>query len=177
MDNFTGLNVIVTFTESYGQGFSWSARLREGGFAGESLPIGPYQVRTLQDAFRDALDKFKGEALGAPYLNKHGFYEAIIEAPFEVARIKGKVLRTNPYTGERTIAYPHHVLRTIAEHWGVDEDDALKRIRGGRINAKGQLTFRCGVGYDVLSSDLLGESADGRAIRDFEDATGLTLTY
>jgi len=177
MNNHKGLRIIVTFTGDGSQGYGWTARTENGGFAGESLPLEPYSVRTLEGAFHDALDKFKGTAITTIDLNRYGFHEVEVDAPFEVSRIRGKVIRTNPHTGERTIAYPHRTLRAIADYWGVDKDDALKRIRGGRINAKGQLTFRCGGGYDVLSADLLDGSADGKALRDFEDATGLTLSY
>lgn len=91
--------------------------------------------------------------------------------------IQGKVLRTNPETGTRTIAFPRELVGIIAEAQGKDWGDVISQARGGRINTAGQFTFRCGGGYDVLSADLLGGSADGKAYSDFRASTGISLTY
>ena len=91
--------------------------------------------------------------------------------------IRGKVLRTNPDTGMRTIAFPRDLIGVIAGSQGKDWGEVISQARGGRINKAGQFTFHCGGGYDVLSADLLGGSADGKAYSDFKAATGISLTY
>lgn len=177
--NTSTRDAVVTFVGEMNGGYGWVARLSEGGgVIGASKPLHPQQLRLLSDAYREARDALEGEAVTIPAPRPdNGIWQATIRVPFKVTKLRGTVLRENPMTGARTIAYPGHLLTTLAEHWGVYHEDALKRIRGGRINAKGQLTFRCGGGYDVLSADLLDGSADGKALRDFEDATGLTLSY
>ena len=163
-------DAVVTFAGEMNGGYGWVARLTEGGgVIGASKPSQPYRVRLLQDAYREARETLEGEGVTAPApRSDNGIWQATIRVPFKATRLRGTVLRENPMTGGRTIAYPGHLLTTLAEYWRVGHEDALKRIRGGRINAKGQLTFRCGVGYDVLSDDLLDGSADGVALRDFE---------
>lgn len=45
--------------------------------------------------------------------------------------------------------------------------DPAETIRGYREN-RGGIRFQSGIGYAIISSDLLGGSADGRALHDFE---------
>lgn len=91
--------------------------------------------------------------------------------------IRGRVIRTNKYTGMQTIAFPAHLITSIGRAQGKSESEVISQARGGRINSQGDFTFRCGGGYDVLSADLLGGSADGKAYSDFRSATGISLTY
>ena len=91
--------------------------------------------------------------------------------------IRGKVLRTNPDTGMRTIALPRQLIGIIAEAQCKDWEEVISQARNGRINSQGDFTFRCGGGYDVLSADLLGGLADGKAYSDFRASTGISLTY
>ena len=93
------------------------------------------------------------------------------------ATIRGKVLRTNPDTGMNTIAFPGRLVALIALAQGKTWDEVISQARGGRINKAGQFTFRCGVGYDVISADLLGGSADGKAYSDFQKVTGISLRH
>ena len=93
------------------------------------------------------------------------------------ATIRGKVLRTNPDTGMSTIAFPLELVDIIAKAQGKDWEGVISQARGGRINKEGQFTFRCGGGYDVISADLLGGSADGKAYSDFQKVTGISLRY
>lgn len=93
------------------------------------------------------------------------------------ATIRGKFLRTNLDSGMSTVAFPMRLVGIIAEAQGKTWEEVISQARGGRINKAGQFTFRCGVGYDVLSADLLGGSADGKAYSDFQAATGVSLRY
>lgn len=91
--------------------------------------------------------------------------------------IRGRVIRTNNYTGMRTIAFPAHLIASIGRAQGKSESQVISQARNGRVNAQGDFTFVCGGGYDVLSADLLGGSADGKAYSDFQASTGISLTY
>ena len=91
--------------------------------------------------------------------------------------IRGRVIRTNKYTGMQTIAIPAHLITSIGRAQGKSESEVISQARGGRINSQGDFTFRCGGGYDVLSADLLGGPADGRAYSEFRASTGISLTY
>lgn len=49
--------------------------------------------------------------------------------------------------------------------------------RGYRVNKRGLVTFKCGVGYDVIDEDLLGGDGSGKTHRQFRDETDFQLTY
>lgn len=76
-----------------------------------------------------------------------------------------KVIRENPMSGMRTFEY-----RGTEEAWEAFRgycltelgSDPIDLAREARINARGRFTWRCGLGYDVVSADLLGGSGDGR---------------
>ena len=77
-----------------------------------------------------------------------------------------KVIRENAMSGMRTFEY-----RGTDEAWEAFRaycltelgNDPVDIAREARMNARGRFTWRCGLGYDVVSADLLDGSADGRA--------------
>lgn len=89
-----------------------------------------------------------------------------------------KMIRENAMTGMRTFEY-----RGTKEAWEAFRaycltelgNDPVDLAREARMNARGRFTWRCGLGYDVVSADLLGESADGRARRELDKAGFVVL--
>ena len=84
-----------------------------------------------------------------------------------------KMIRENAITGMRTFEY-----RGTREAWEAFRaycltelgNDPIDIAREARMNARGRFTWRCGLGYDVISADLLGGSADGRTHWELKDA-------
>ena len=84
-----------------------------------------------------------------------------------------KVIRENAMTGMRTFEY-----RGTREAWEAFRGYCLTELgsdpvdiaREARMNARGRFTWRCGLGYDVVSADLLGGKADGVARRELNEA-------
>ena len=84
-----------------------------------------------------------------------------------------KMIRENPVSGMRTFEY-----RGTDEAWEAFRGYCLTKLgndpvdlaREARINARDRFTWRCGLGYDVISADLLGGKADGVARRELNEA-------
>ena len=84
-----------------------------------------------------------------------------------------KVIRENPVSGMRTFEY-----RGTREAWEAFRaycltelgSDPIDIAREARINARDRFTWRAGLGYDVVSADLLNGSADGRAHQKLNDS-------
>lgn len=78
----------------------------------------------------------------------------------------------NQMTALRTLELPadgEDAVRRWLNGQGLDLDDVARRPRR---NSRGLFTFAAGVGYAIVSADLLGGSADGEAERRFEEETG-----
>ena len=84
-----------------------------------------------------------------------------------------KMIRENPVSGMCTLEY-----RGTREAWEAFRGYCLSQLgsdpidlaREARMNAKGRFTWRCGLGYDVVSADLLGGKANGVARRKLAEA-------
>ena len=84
-----------------------------------------------------------------------------------------KVIRENPVSGMRTFEY-----RGTKEAWEAFRGYCLSQLgsdpiyiaREARMNARDRFTWRCGLGYDVVSADLLGGEANGVGLRKLDDA-------
>lgn len=93
-------------------------------------------------------------------------------------REKLKVRQTyvNNMSGLRTLELSDRawkVVRGWYESQGIEPSG--ETIRGFRVNAKGRVTFKAGVGYAVFDSDLLGGDGSGDAQNRFEDDTDAYL--
>jgi len=96
------------------------------------------------------------------------------EGPVERRESKIKVLRSNPMTGQRTNAMDRSDYRNIVKPWLEKEGkDPKETIRGFKINSKGEITFKSGVGYNVIDEDVLGGDGTGRTYERFKKETGL----
>lgn len=62
----------------------------------------------------------------------------------------------------------HSVLYTALEKWYGSHDAMMGNIRGA-FERDEYLYFCSGCGYDIISADLLGGSADGEASKQFDD--------
>ena len=85
-----------------------------------------------------------------------------------------RVTYENQYTALRTIEL------TPQESWAVDNflgGKLAETARGYRVNKRGLVTFKCGVGYDVIDADLLGGDGTGRTHRRFQNESGVQLNY
>lgn len=91
-------------------------------------------------------------------------------------RIKLKVLRENPHTAIRTVAVVDgwQAVAAWLESQGKVPADT---VRSFRVNRAGQITFKCGVGYDVIDDDLLGGDGSGRTRSAFERETNYGFSY
>ena len=84
-----------------------------------------------------------------------------------------KMIRENPVSGMRTFEY-----RGTREAWEAFRGYCLSQLgsdpidiaREARMNARDRFTWRCGLGYDVVSADLLGGEANGVGLRKLDDA-------
>lgn len=84
-----------------------------------------------------------------------------------------KMIRESAITGMRTFEY-----RGTREAWEAFRGYCLTELGGdpvdlareARMNARGRFTWRCGLGYDVVSADLLGGKADGKEHRELIEA-------
>ena len=84
-----------------------------------------------------------------------------------------KMIRENPVSGMHTIEY-----QGTREAWEAFRGYCLTKLgndpvdlaREARINARDRFTWRCGLGYDVVSANLLGGKADGVARRELNEA-------
>ena len=84
-----------------------------------------------------------------------------------------KMIRENAMSGMRTFEY-----RGTREAWEAFRgycltelgNDPIDIAREARTNARGRFTWRCGLGYDVVSADLLGGTANGVGLRKLDDA-------
>lgn len=84
-----------------------------------------------------------------------------------------KMIRENAMTGMRTFEY-----RGSRETWEAFRaycltelgEDPVDLAREARMNARDRFTWRCGLGYDVVSADLLGGSGDGKERRELNAA-------
>ena len=87
-------------------------------------------------------------------------------------KLDARVTYENQMSGLRTIELSYmaelYVTDWLAEQ-GIDIWDVARSIRR---NKRGLLTFKCGVGYAVIDSDLLGGNGDGRTERRFNEDTG-----
>lgn len=73
-----------------------------------------------------------------------------------------KKLSESPF-GVRRWKCSAELTSAVLEFLGGD----LDKVRRGAIDKRGRLRFSSGGGYDFVSADLLGGSADGRAAREF----------
>lgn len=84
-----------------------------------------------------------------------------------------KMIRETPVSGMRTFEY-----RGTKEAWEAFRGYCLSQLgsdpidiaREARMNARDRFTWRCGLGYEVISADLLGGSGDGRAYSKLREA-------
>lgn len=85
-----------------------------------------------------------------------------------------KRISTNPYTALTRWECSRDLTAAILAYHG---DQWQERVRSGRIVKSGRLRFSTGCGYDIISSDLLGDPADGRAARAFFESHGYIHGY
>ena len=87
-------------------------------------------------------------------------------------KLHARVTYENPDTALRTIELSHEAWFTVAS-WleSQGHDDPTSVPRKYRVNKRGLVTFKCGVGYAVIDDDLLGGSGDGRTENRFRDET------
>jgi len=92
-----------------------------------------------------------------------------------------RVTYTNPTSGLRTIQLDREATRVVTEWHASHGRDVLDVARrpGMRpaLPRDGRLTFKCGVGYNVIDADLLGGNGDGRTEQQFQDETGYSIRY
>ena len=87
-------------------------------------------------------------------------------------KLHARVTYENTMSGLRTIELSHEAWFAVAswlESQGHDDPTAVPRKY--RVNKRGQVTFKCGVGYAVIDADLLGGTADGLTESQFERDT------
>ena len=87
-------------------------------------------------------------------------------------KLHARVTYENPMSGLRTIELSHEAWFAVAswlESQGHDDPTAVPRKY--RVNKRGLVTFKCGVGYAVIDADLLGGTADGLTERRFQSDT------
>lgn len=85
-----------------------------------------------------------------------------------------RVTYENMSSGLRTIEL------TPQESWVVDsflDGKLADTARSYRVNKRGLVTFKCGVGYDVIDADLLGGDGSGRTHSRFRDYASIRLDY
>lgn len=75
-----------------------------------------------------------------------------------------KRISENPYTALTRWECSRDLTAAILAYHG---DQWKDKVRSGRIVKSGRLRFSTGCGYDIISDDLLGGEADGRAARRF----------
>ena len=75
-----------------------------------------------------------------------------------------KRISVNPTSGLTRWECSRDLTAAILAYHG---DQWKEKVRSGRIVKSGRLRFSTGVGYDIISADLLGGEADGRAARRF----------
>lgn len=87
-------------------------------------------------------------------------------------KLHARVTYENPSSGLRAIELSHEAWFAVAS-WleAQGHDDPASVPRKFRVNKRGQVTFKCGVGYAVIDADLLGGNADGRTESRFQSDT------
>ena len=87
-------------------------------------------------------------------------------------KLHARVTYENPMSGLRTIELSHEAWFAVAS-WleSQGHDDPTSVPRKYRVNKRGLVTFKCGVGYAVIDADLLGGTADGLTERRFQNDT------
>lgn len=87
-------------------------------------------------------------------------------------KLSARVTYENPTSGLRTIELSHEAWFAVASWLETQgHEDAASVPRRYRVNARGQVTFKCGVGYAVIDADLLGGSGDGLTESRFQSDT------
>lgn len=87
-------------------------------------------------------------------------------------KLSARVTYENPTSALRTIELSHEAWFAVAS-WleAQGHGDPTSVPRRYRVNARGQVTFKCGVGYAVIDADLLGGTGDGLTESRFQSET------
>lgn len=79
-----------------------------------------------------------------------------------------KVLRRSPDTALATVEFDNELLNALVKFKGQKPEEF---IRGFKINKKGNPTFKCGLGYNVIDTDLMGDGT-GKTYKEFTEKMG-----
>lgn len=85
-----------------------------------------------------------------------------------------RITYENPSSGIRTFELTPQESQAVDLFLG---GRLAETARSYRVNKRGLVTFKGGVGYDIIDSDLLGGDGTGRTYRAFTDHSPIRLDY